>query len=104
MKHLSRLAATSIIVLTGTMFAQTQPKTVPDRPNPGEIPLPVIHTSINPMPGVDQLPSHTAMPDVLVMNNGQPVKTTGTRYSLLQTNFFLASPSVVASMSFHQNY
>jgi hypothetical protein len=39
MKHPSRLAATNIIVLTGAMLAQTQPKTVPDRPNPGEIPL-----------------------------------------------------------------
>jgi hypothetical protein len=75
MKHLSRLAATSIIALTGAMFAQSQTKTVPDRPNPGEIPLPVIQTSMKPMPGVDQLPSHPGMPDVLVMNNGQPVKT-----------------------------
>ena len=74
MNQLSRLAATSV-VLTGAVFAQTQPKTVPDRPNPGEIPLPVIHTSMKPMPGVDQLPSHPGMPDVLVMNNGQPVKT-----------------------------
>jgi hypothetical protein len=69
MKHLSRLAATSIIVLTGTIFAQTQPKTVPDSPNHGEIPLPVIHTSMKPMPGVDQLPSHPGMPDVLVMDS-----------------------------------
>ena len=77
MKHLSRFAASSIIVLTGAIFAQTQtqPKTVPDRPNLGEIPLPVIHTSMKPMPGVEQLPSHPGMPDVLVMNNGQPVKT-----------------------------
>jgi hypothetical protein len=75
MRRLSRLAATSVIALTGAMFAQTQPKTVPDRPNPGEIPLPVIHTSMKPMPGVDQLPSHPGMSDVLVMNNGQPVKT-----------------------------
>jgi hypothetical protein len=75
MKYISRLAAASIIVLTGAISAQTQSKTVPDRPNPGEIPLPVIHTSMKPMPGVDQLPSHPGMPDVLVMNNGQPVKT-----------------------------
>ena len=75
MKHLSRLAATSIIALTSAMSAQTQAKAVPDRPNPGEIPLPVIQTSMKPMPGVDQLPSHPGMPDVLVMNNGQPVKT-----------------------------
>ena len=75
MKYFSRLGAANVMVLTGVMLAQTQPKTVPDRPNPDEIPLPVIHTSMKPMPGVDQLPSHPGMPDVLVMNNGQPVKT-----------------------------
>jgi hypothetical protein len=57
MKHLSRLAATSVITLTGAMFAQIQPKTVPEQLNSGEIPLPVIHTSMKPMPGVDQLPT-----------------------------------------------
>ncbi len=75
MKHPYQLAATSVIVVTAAMFAQTQPKTVSDRPNPDEIPLPLIHTSMKPMPGVDQLPSHPGMPDILVMNNGQPVKT-----------------------------
>jgi Abhydrolase family len=57
------------------VFAQDQPKTVPDRPNPGEIPLPVIHTSMKPMPGPDALPSHPGMPDVLALNNGHKVRT-----------------------------
>jgi hypothetical protein len=30
---------------------------------------------MKPMPGVDKLPDHAAMPDPLVMNNGQPVRT-----------------------------
>ena len=45
------------------------------RPDPKEIPLPVIKTSMAPMPGVDQLPSRPEMPDVMTLNNGQKVKT-----------------------------
>jgi Abhydrolase family len=45
------------------------------RPDPKEIPLPVIKTSMTPMPGVDQLPNRPEMPDVMTLNNGQKVKT-----------------------------
>jgi hypothetical protein len=45
------------------------------RPDPKEIPLPVIKTSQKPMPGVDQLPNRPEMPDVMTLNNGQKVKT-----------------------------
>jgi lysophospholipase L1-like esterase len=45
------------------------------RPDPKEIPLPVIKTSMAPMPGVDQLPNRLEMPDVMTLNNGQKVKT-----------------------------
>jgi hypothetical protein len=44
-------------------------------PDPHEIPVPVIKTSMAPMPGVNQLPDRPAMPDVLTMNNGQKIKT-----------------------------
>jgi len=45
------------------------------RPDPKEIPLPVIKTDMKPMPGVDQLPNRPEMPDVMTLNNGQTVKT-----------------------------
>jgi len=50
-------------------------KVILPRPDPKEIPLPVIKTSQKPMPGVDQLPNRPEMPDVMTLNNGQKVKT-----------------------------
>lgn len=50
-------------------------KLILPRPDPKEIPLPVIKTSQKPMPGVDQLPNRPDMPDVMTLNNGQKVKT-----------------------------
>jgi lysophospholipase L1-like esterase len=47
----------------------------PPRPDPREIPLPAIKTSMTPMPGVDQLPNRPEMPDVMTLNNGQRVTT-----------------------------
>lgn len=47
----------------------------PPRPDPKEIPLPAIKTSMKPMPGVDQLPARPEMPDVMRLNNGEKVKT-----------------------------
>ena len=46
-----------------------------NRPDPREIPVPAIKTSMPAMPGVDQLPNHPEMPDPLTMNNGQKVTT-----------------------------
>ncbi|HTB64533.1 MAG TPA: alpha/beta hydrolase family protein [Opitutales bacterium] len=47
----------------------------PDRPDPAEIPLPVIKTSMTPLPGVGALPVRKEMPDVLTMNDGTKVTT-----------------------------
>ena len=44
-------------------------------PDPREIPVPTILTSLGTMPGVDALPDHPEMPDVLVMNDGTKVTT-----------------------------
>jgi hypothetical protein len=41
----------------------------------GEIPLPPIHTRLGALPGVNELPVHKEMPDVLVMNDGSRVTT-----------------------------
>ena len=44
-------------------------------PDPKEIPVPPIQTSIRKLPGVDALPVRKEMPDVMMMNDGTPVKT-----------------------------
>ena len=46
-----------------------------NRPDPREIPVPPTKTSMPAMPGVDQLPDHPEMPDVLTMNDGRKVTT-----------------------------
>lgn len=56
------------------LWAQSQAP-IPSRPDPKEIPLPVIHTSMAAMPGPDQLPTRVEMPGVMQLNNGQTVKT-----------------------------
>ena len=46
-----------------------------DRPDPREIPVPPIATRLGTLPGVNELPARTAMPDVLVRNDGTRVTT-----------------------------
>src|SRR5215469_8344482 len=59
-----------LCILSALGMAQT-----PDGPDPHEIPVPRIRTSLGTMPGVDELPVRTAIPDVLVMNDGTRVTT-----------------------------
>lgn len=44
-------------------------------PDPREVPLPPIKTTMGTLPGVNDLPVCTGMPDVMTMNNGQKVTT-----------------------------
>ena len=44
-------------------------------PDPREIPLPPIKTAMETLPGVNDLPVRTGMPDVMTMNSGQKVTT-----------------------------
>jgi hypothetical protein len=64
-----------VALLACALAAQTTGSTVPDRPDPKEIPLPPIKTSMPDMPGVDQLPVRRAMPDVMTLDNGHKVRT-----------------------------
>ncbi len=65
-----------VLVLTmAAVAAQAQSQAIPARPDPKEIPVPPIATSIKRMPGVNQLPNRPEMPDVLTMNNGKKVAT-----------------------------
>jgi hypothetical protein len=66
------LAAAPAALVAGLVTAQ---QTATPRPNPKEIPVPAISTSMPAMPGVDKLPDRPEMPDVLTMNNGQKVTT-----------------------------
>ena len=61
------VAAIASIGLAASGLAQT-----PTR----EIPVPPIATRLGTLPGVNELPARTAMPDVLVMNDGTRVTTT----------------------------
>jgi hypothetical protein len=62
-------------VLACALSGQAPVSTIPDRPDPKEIPVPSIKTSMPEMPGVDALPDRPQMPEVMTLNNGQKVKT-----------------------------
>ena len=73
-KHLNwfyQLAAGTAL-LVSTMLQAQAPAIGPD---PREIPLPPIKTSLGMMPGVDRLPARAELPDILTMNDGTKVKT-----------------------------
>jgi hypothetical protein len=46
-------------------------------PDPREIPVPRIATSLGALSGVTELPTRTALPDVMVMNDGTRVTSRG---------------------------
>jgi hypothetical protein len=69
------ITALAMGVLACAVGGQTAGSGIPDRPDPREIPVPPIKTSMPDMPGVDQLPIRPAMPDVMTLNNGRKVKT-----------------------------
>jgi hypothetical protein len=64
-------AAIGSVGLAASGLAQTQPVGTDSR----EIPVPPIATRLGTLPGVNELPARTAMPDVLVMNDGTRVTT-----------------------------
>ena len=55
--------------------AGTQPPVPPAGPDPREIPVPPIRTSLESLPGVKDLPARVEMPDVMTLNSGQKVTT-----------------------------
>src|SRR5580700_4621432 len=56
-------------------IAHAQTANTPSGPDPKEIPIPRIKTSLGTMPGVKDLPVRKEMPDVMVMNDGTRVTT-----------------------------
>ncbi len=77
MKRHTFLLTLAILTACKLASAQTTPVTTPDpeRPDPAEIPLPIIKTSLGTMPGVNDLPIRKEMPDVMTMNDGTKVIT-----------------------------
>lgn len=75
-----RFARKGAVVLAAGVLAcavggQTAGSGIADRPDPKEIPVPPIKTSMPVMPGIDQLPNRPEMPDVMTLNDGHKVKT-----------------------------
>jgi Abhydrolase family len=56
-------------------IARAQDANAPSGPDPREIPIPRIQTSLGTLPGVKDLPVRKEMPDVMVMNDGTKVTT-----------------------------
>src|SRR5690348_7230770 len=67
MKHPAVFAACA--TAAASFFALAQ------GPDPKEIPVPEIRTSMKPMPGIDKLPVRADLPDPLTMSGGSKVKT-----------------------------
>jgi hypothetical protein len=78
---LSSIAFAVAALLTAPVRAQDEAppspgnRLLPDRPDPRETPVPPITTTLPSLPGVDQLPVRTEMPDALTMNDGSKVTT-----------------------------
>jgi hypothetical protein len=69
----NRMTLGALCVIFAAVLGGQQPANT--GPDPKEIPLPPITTSMPAMPGVDKLPNRPELPDVLTMNNGQKVTT-----------------------------
>jgi hypothetical protein len=66
------LAVYLFLVAASALAQSAAPTTSPD---PREIPLPEIQTSMPAMPGVNDLPTHPELPDIMLMNDGTRVTT-----------------------------
>ena len=72
-KQLFYMAAIACFGLAGASSLAQTPSAdaaAPNGPDPREIPVPRIVTSLGTLPGVTELPVRTAIPDVMVMNDG----------------------------------
>lgn len=72
-RHSSLLAALVASLAAGGLARAAD--AIPPRPDPREIPVPPIKTSLPAYPGPDQLPIRKDLPDPMVMNDGTKVTT-----------------------------
>ena len=74
--HMKTLRVTSVLLggfIAASLSAQPSNSVGPDAQ---EIPVPPVQTSMGTLPGVDELPIRTEMPNVLTMNDGTKVTST----------------------------
>jgi hypothetical protein len=71
--HLAAIACFGLIGASSLAQSQRGDAGTPNGPDPREIPVPRITTPMGTLPGVNELPTRTVMPDVMVMNDGTRV-------------------------------
>jgi hypothetical protein len=71
-KFSSLFFSIALVIFLPSIFAQASS---PSGPDPREIPVPIIKTSMKILPGVNKLPVQENLPDALVMNDGTKVTT-----------------------------
>ena len=72
------VAAIACVALAGASSVAQSPRAEADTangPDPREIAVPRIAAPLGTMPGVNELPTRAAMPDVMVMKDGTRVTT-----------------------------
>lgn len=69
------IASVALAGASGFAQAPAAGTVAPTGPDPREIPVPRIATRLGALPGVNALPARTAMPDVLVTNDGTRITT-----------------------------
>jgi len=74
-RRLRLLVATIALSGLSTTSAAPQAPASADGPDPREIPVPPIRTSLGTLPGVEDLPVRVEMPDVMTKSDGQKVTT-----------------------------
>ena len=77
--HPQLLLLVATIAITGLSATSATPQAAApaESPDPREIPVPPIKTSLGTLPGAKDLPVRVEMPDVMTMNNGDKVTTVG---------------------------
>src|SRR5689334_9428115 len=56
-------------------FTVSAAEPIPSRPDPRQVPVPEIKTTLGKLPAVSELPVRKEMPDVFTMNDGTKVTT-----------------------------
>ena len=75
MNRLHTRSATLLFAVIAGACLLLQSASSQNGPDPREIPVPTIRTSMKPLPGVKHLPARAEMPDVMLMNDGTKVTT-----------------------------
>ena len=75
MKSFHQLASTLLLAALAAVPSAFVQQSSSNGPDPREIPVPAIHTSLGTMPGVKDMTANPGLPDLLTFNNGKKVTT-----------------------------